>query len=97
MRVVAGNAIALGARMLDFCFFDLFRLIRVARHAERLRVRVGQDNFSILRWRMADFARLICERRMRELLQQLGLRGLMRIMALDAIGTRKRLITVCFL
>ena len=74
MRVVAGDAVSLGARMLDFCLFNVLRLRGVTCDAESPRIRVRENDFSILGRSVANFARLVGERRMRELLQQFGLR-----------------------
>src|ERR1700740_1611945 len=59
MRVMAGNAIALRSRMLNLRLLNLLGLSGVARNAESLRVRVGENDLSILRRSVADFARLV--------------------------------------
>lgn len=97
MWVMARNTVALRSRVLDLCFFDLLGLVRMAGDAQGLRVGIGQDDFPVLRGSVADFAGLIRERRMRELLQQFGFRRLVRIVALNAVRIRKRLVGVCLL
>src|SRR5215469_7004130 len=94
MRVMTGDAIALRSRMLYFCLLDLLGLVRVTRDAKSLRVRIGQYHLPILRGSVADFAGLVCERWMRELLQKLRFGGLVRIVALNAIRGCERLIAV---
>src|SRR5215469_5618225 len=94
MRIVAGKAVALRARMLDLRLLDLIRLIRVAGYAERFRIGAAENDFSVLGRRVTDFAGLVGKRRMRELLQQLGFCRLMRIVALDAVRPRKGLMVM---
>src|SRR4029077_18239154 len=54
VRIVTGEALSLCARMRHPGFFDFLGLISVAGDAQRLAVRVRQDNFSVFRWRVAD-------------------------------------------
>jgi hypothetical protein len=77
--------------MLNFGFFDLLCLFGVAGDAYRLRVGLRQDDLPILRRRVAAVAHLVFEWIVCEGLHQLWLRGLMWIVALNAIRVTERL------
>ena len=94
MRIVAVRAVSRRARMLHLGGLDQLGLRVVAHHAEILHVGLCQHHFPVFRRRVAHFALLIRERRMRELGQQLGRRRLVWIVALHAIRGGKRLILV---
>ncbi len=96
MRIMAGDAFSLRSGMRHLGLVDLLHLLAVTSGAQGARVGVGQDNFAILRRRVAHVAGLLGKRRMRELLQQLRLRRLVRIMALRTGGRCKRLALVSF-
>src|SRR5450759_253897 len=64
MRIVAGDAFSLRPRMRDFRLLDVLGLIAMARNAKRLRVGIGQNDFAILRGRVAGIATLVRKRRM---------------------------------
>ena len=85
VRVVAGSAITLRSRMLNFGFFDFLCLFGVAGHAYRLRVGLRQNDLAVLRRRVTAVAHLVFERIVHERLHQLRLCGLMWIVALNAI------------
>src|SRR6516164_7783147 len=68
MRVMACDAVALRARVLHLCRFDLLGLLVVTAHTESARIGVGQDNLAVLRRLMAAVAYLAVERRMQECL-----------------------------
>src|ERR1019366_2651397 len=89
--VVASHAFSLGSGMRHLRLIDLLHLIAVTSGAERSRVGVGQNNFAVLRGRVADLAGLVGKWRMRKFLQQLRLRGLVRIVALRTSGRSKGL------
>ncbi len=72
MRAVAIGAIAGCSRMLHFRLLDQLSLVGVAGHAKVLDVSLGQNNFSVLGWRMASVTLLVSKRRMHELGHQLG-------------------------
>ena len=86
VRIVAGDAFALRPRMLHFRLLDLLGLFGVTCHAQRLGIRLRQDDFAVLCRLMAGVARATGEGRMGELLHQLRLRRLVRIVTLNAIG-----------
>ena len=92
MRVMAGDAFALRARMLHLRRLDLLSLLFMAGEAERTAISVGQNNFSVLCRLMAAVAHLAFERRVQERLHQLGLGRLVRVMALQAVGRAEWLI-----
>ena len=94
MRIVAGDAFALRARMLHLRLLNLLRLLAVAGNAEGLGVGLRQHDLAVLGRRVAGVAASAGERRMRERLHQLGLRRLVRIVALHAIGGGERLALV---
>src|ERR1017187_7475116 len=82
MRVVTRHAFSLGSGMRHFSFVDFLYLIAVTGGAERSRIGVGQDNFTVFGRRVADLAGLVGEWRVREFLHQLRQRRLVRIVAL---------------
>ena len=84
VRVVASDAFSLGSGMRHLGLIDLLNLVAVAGGAQRFRVGIGEDNFAVFRGRVADFAGLVGKWRMGKFLQQLRLRGLVRIVALGA-------------
>ena len=91
VRIVAGDAFALRARMLHLRLLDLLCLLAVAGNAEGLGVALGQHDLAVLGRRVTGVAAPAGERRMRERLHQLGLRRLVRIVALHAVGGGERL------
>src|ERR1039457_3076953 len=91
MRIMAGNAFALCARMLHLGLLDLLCLFAVTSYAEGLGVALRQHDFAVFCGRVTGIATLALEGRMRELLHQLGLRRLVRVVALHAIGGGERL------
>ena len=91
VRIVAGDAFSLRAGMLHLRLLDLLSLLGVASHAERLGIGLRQHDLAVLRRLVADVAGAAGERRMRELLHQLRLRRLVRIVTLNAIGGGERL------
>src|SRR5208283_475083 len=95
VRVVAGNAFPLGARMLHLRFLDLLRLLAVASNAECLAVALREHHLAVLSCCMTGVATLALKRWMGELLHQLCLRRLVRIVALHAIGGGERLPLMC--
>ena len=95
MRVVAIGAVALRARMLKFRFLNFVGLVRVTSDTNVPDLRLRQHDFSVLRSFVADFAKLFAEGRMHEGLHQLGLGGLMRIVARHAVGLGEGLPRVC--
>ncbi len=72
--------------MLNFCLLNLFRLLAVASNADSPRIGLRQHNLVVLGRLVARVAHLVFEWIVRERLHQLGLRGLMRIVALRAVG-----------
>lgn len=82
VRIVAGYAFPLRARVLNLCLFDLLRLLTVARHTKRPGIAVGQHDLAIFRGRVTRVAGASRERRVRERLHQLRPRRLMRTVAL---------------
>ena len=97
MRIVAIGAIAGRARMLNFCGFNLFRLLVVAGHAQCLYVFLCKHHFSVLRGRVAHVTALVRKWRVRERLHQFRIRRLVRIMAGQAVRSSERLVLVCLL
>jgi hypothetical protein len=95
--VVAIGAIADCPGMLHLCCVNLLGRVVVAGDAERLRVRLGQHDFPLFCRGVADFALFVCKGRMREARHQLGHSGLVRVVALNAIGGGERLVLVCLL
>ena len=70
---------------------DLLSLLGVAGNAECLGISLRKHDFAILRGLVAGVAGIHSERRMGKRLHQLGLCGLMGIVALHAIGGGERL------
>src|SRR3954463_6006079 len=62
VRIVASHTFALRTRMLDLCLVDLFGLLTVTADTHRTTVAVRQDDFSVLRRRVAGVAHLVFER-----------------------------------
>ena len=60
--------------MLDLGGVDELRLVVVANNAQLFRARLSQNNFAVLRGRVAGFAALFGEGRMHEARHQLGRR-----------------------
>ena len=90
--IVAIRAISRSTGVLHFRSFNLLGFLVVARDAERLRVRLCQHDLPIFCRCMADFALLVCKWWMRKLGQKLWHGGLVRVMALHAVGGAKRLV-----
>ena len=57
VRIVAGDAFALRSGMLDLGGVDLLGLLVMAGHAQRLGVRLGQDNLAVFGGLVAGVAR----------------------------------------
>ena len=72
MGIVAVGAIAGRSRMLYFRGLNFLCLLVVAGDAERFDVFLRENNFAVLRRRVAHVAALVGERRMHELCHQLG-------------------------
>ena len=85
MRVVAVGAIARRAWVLHLRLRDLLGLVGVAGNAQVLGAGLGQDNFAILGWLVADIALLRRKRIVQERLHQLGSFRLVRIVARETI------------
>ena len=94
MRVVAGDAVALRSRMLNFGLFDFLCLFGVAGHAYRFRVGLRQHDLAVFRSGVAAVAHFVFERIVHESLHQLRLCGLMWIVALNAIRVAEGLTAV---
>ena len=94
VRIVAIGAISSGTGVLHFCGFDLLGLFVMAHHAKRLCVSLRQDDFSVFRRGVANFALLIGEGRMRKFGHQLRHAGLVWVVALNTIRSREGLISV---
>lgn len=94
MRVMARNAVALGAWMLHLGAFDLLGLLVMAGDANCLCVRIRENDFAVFRRLMTAVAGVACERHVGKLLHQLRLRRLVRIMTLGARRGRKWLSVV---
>ena len=94
VRAVAVGAIAHGAGVRHLGRLNQLGLVVMAGHAQRLDVGLRQHDFSILHGRMAGFAALGLERRMKKLGHQLGRRRLVRIVALQAVGGGEGLVPV---
>ena len=91
MRIVASDAFSQGPGMRHLGLLHLLGLIAVTRGTERPAVSVGQYNFAVFRGLVTDGATPVGKWRMHESLHQLGLRRLMRIVALRTGGRGKRL------
>lgn len=95
VRIVAVDAIALRARVLNLGGLDLLGLLFVAAEAECFRILLRQDDFSVLGSFVASGAGiLVAKRCVYELLNQFWPRRLMRIVTSQAIGRAKRLAIV---
>ena len=94
MRIVAVRAIALRSRVLHLGRGDLLGHLLVAHHAQGLHVLLRQHYFAVLGGRMASVALLAFKRVVQERLHQLWRLGLVRIVALEAVGFLDRLILV---
>src|ERR1035437_1092621 len=66
VRIVAGDAFALSARMLHLCLLDLLRLLAVTGDADGLGVALRQHDFAVFCGRVTGIATLALEGRMRE-------------------------------
>ena len=97
VRAVAVSAIARRSRMLYLRGFDQLGFIVVTGYAQSLGIRLRQDNFSVLRGRVANLALFVGKWRMGESCHQLGSRRLVRIVAAYAIRGFKRLVLVSLL
>jgi len=91
MRIMASDAVPLGAGVLHLGRLDLLSLFLVAGHADGLSVCLRQHHLTVLRRRMTGVATAALKRHMGKRLHQLGLRRLVRIVALDTVGRRERL------
>ncbi len=96
VRIVAGNALTLGAGVLDFRGLDSFGLLIMAGDAQRPRIGLRQNDFAVFRFRVTGVAGIAFERSVNELLHQLGACGLMRVMTGGAVCVRKRLAVMSF-
>src|SRR5579872_1980642 len=94
---MAVGAIAGSTGMLDFGGFDELGFVVVAGDTEGFDVLLREDDFAVLRRRVADVTLLVGEGRMRELGHQLGRGGLMGIVTGEAISFFKRLVLVSLL
>lgn len=95
--IVAVSAIAGSAGMLYLGGLDLLAFVVVAGEAQRLCVGLCEYNLTVFGRRVACVAAIPLERSVLELGHQLGRVGLVRIMALHAVGLRERLVIVRFL
>ena len=91
VRIVAVGAIAGSAGVLHFCGVDQLGLVVVACDANFFCGGLSEDDLPIFGSGMAHVAALVGEGRMHELCHQLGRRGLVRIMAAQAVGGGERL------
>src|SRR5271165_6647262 len=94
MGVVASDTFALRPGMRDLGAVDLLGLLIMAGDAERLGVRLCQHYFAVFGRLVAGVAGLVRKWRMGELLHQLGLRRLVRVVTLHAVGSAERLALV---
>ena len=94
--IVAVGAIALCARMWEFCRGNLLPHFVVAGRAQRRNLGLGQLDLPTLGRFVANLAGLIGEGRMHVSLHQLGQLRLVRIVAVRANGARERLTFVRF-
>src|SRR5579885_306458 len=94
VRSVAVGALARRPRMLHLRVGNLLDGVVVAGDAQVLRAARSQDHLAVFRRLVAGLAHLVFERIVRERLQQLGRSRLVRVVALNAVGRRKRLILV---
>jgi hypothetical protein len=96
MRTVAVGAVSHGSRMLERGGLNLLRLVRVASHANFFDFSFDENHLAVLRRSVAGLTLLLRKRIVRELLQQLGSIGLVRIVAFKAVGFAERLPVVRF-
>ncbi len=94
VRVVANGAVAQRAWMLHLRLVHLFADITVAGKAQRPGVRVRENYLSVHWGLVAGIAHLVFERIVQIGLHQFGRPGLMRIVALNAVGAAEGLILV---
>jgi len=94
VRVMAIGAITLGSRVLNLCRGDLLRLIVVAHHAQGLHILLRQHYLPFFGRLMAGVALLTLKGVVQERLHQLGRLGLVRVVALKAVGFVDGLIPV---
>lgn len=95
VRIVTVGTVPGRSRMLHFRLLDLLDLVRVARDAQIFHVRLCQDNLSGFRRGVTGLApALFGKWRMEELGHELWLRRLVRVVALQAVRCRKRLVLV---
>ena len=97
MGIVAIGAIAHRSGMLYLCLLDLLCLISVAADAKLLRARRHQHHLVFFGLLMAGITGILAalERSMHKCLHQFWTRRFMRIVALNAICSRERLIVMC--
>jgi hypothetical protein len=91
---VAIRAIAGSAGMLNLRGVDQLGFIVMAGYAQSLDIGLRENDFPVFCRSVADLALLIGERGMRELGHQFGSRGLMRIVAADAVRSFEGLVLV---
>ena len=91
VRIVAIGAIALCARVREFCRGNLLRYFVVAVRAQRRNLGLGKFDLPIPGRFVANLAGLISERRMHVSLHQLGQLRLVRVVAVRADGAREGL------
>ena len=96
MGTVTVCAVSCCPRMLDRRSRNFLCLIRVAGDAQFLDLSLHQHNSAVLGSDVARLALLLDEGIVHEFLQQLGTIGLVRIVALQAIGLFERLAAVRF-
>src|SRR5271165_6628085 len=94
MGIVASDTFALRPGMLHLCAVNLLGLLVMAGDAERLGVRLCQHHLAVFGRLVAGIAGLVRKRRMGKLLHQLGLRRLVRVVTLHAVGSAERLALV---
>jgi len=83
--------------MGNFGGLDQFGFVLVAGNAQRFGVGLGQHDFPVFGGRVANFALLFSEWRMREFRQQLGRGGFVGIVTAHAIRALEGLVLVCLL
>jgi hypothetical protein len=94
VRIVAVRAISRRAGMLHFGFLNLLGLVRVAANTERFGFLGVEDDLAVFCRSMAGVTGFFCEGRMHELRHQLGRRGLMWIVAGQAVRRPEGLIAM---
>lgn len=97
MGIVAIGALTHRPGMLHLCLLDLLCLISVATDAKLLRARRHEHHLVVFRLLMAGIAGILAalERSMHKCLHQFWTRRFMRVVALNAISRRERLIVMC--